>query len=91
MLDPFAGTGTTLVAALRAERNSIGVEIDQEYCRMAAQRLREESNNLFSSATLLFQKLDSKFADSPSIRKAPEIYETKSIKSSSKRSPGARA
>jgi len=36
MLDPFSGTGTTLIAALRTGRNSIGVEIEPDYCRMAA-------------------------------------------------------
>jgi DNA modification methylase len=41
VLDPFAGTGSTLVAALAAERNSIGVEIDPEYHKLAAARLRE--------------------------------------------------
>src|SRR4030043_21060 len=42
VLDPFCGTGTTLIAALRYKRNSIGVEIDPEYCRMAAAFLRAE-------------------------------------------------
>ncbi len=36
VLDPFCGSGTTMVAALRNGRNSIGIEIDPEYCRMAA-------------------------------------------------------
>lgn len=42
VLDPFAGTGTTLLAASRIGRNSIGVEIDPEYARMAANRLRDQ-------------------------------------------------
>jgi site-specific DNA-methyltransferase (adenine-specific) len=56
VLDPFCGTGTTMVAALRTGRNSIGVEIDQEYCRMAARNLKAENTNLFSSAELRFEK-----------------------------------
>ena len=39
VLDPFVGTGTTLVAAAEAGRNSIGVEIDPAYGRLAKERL----------------------------------------------------
>ncbi len=39
VLDPFLGTGTTTLAALDAERNSIGVEIDPRYLRLVRQRL----------------------------------------------------
>lgn len=56
VLDPFVGTGTTMVAALRAERNSIGLDIDTEYCRMAAQRLRTETSDMFRNASLVFQR-----------------------------------
>ena len=33
MLDPFCGTGTTMLAALNAGRNCVGMDIDPEYCR----------------------------------------------------------
>jgi len=56
VLDPFCGSGTTMVAALKNGRNSIGVEIDREYCRMAARRLKAESSGLFSSSELVFEK-----------------------------------
>jgi site-specific DNA-methyltransferase (adenine-specific) len=39
VLDPFAGTGSTLEAAVDAGRNSIGVEIDPAYLKMAQRRL----------------------------------------------------
>ncbi len=39
VLDPFCGTGTTLVAAAAAGRNAIGVEIDPAYARLARERL----------------------------------------------------
>jgi len=39
VLDPFVGTGTTMVAAAKAGRNSIGVEIDPKYWRLARDRL----------------------------------------------------
>ena len=52
VLDPFCGTGTTMIAALKTGRNSIGVELDTEYCRMAANRLMDENGSLFSNAML---------------------------------------
>ena len=58
MLDPFCGTGTTLVAALRTGRNSIGIDIDPEYCRLAAERLRTEANALFTNAYVVFERND---------------------------------
>ncbi len=56
VLDPFCGSGTTMVAALRTGRNSIGVEIDPEYCRMAARYLKAETSDLFTTAELRFEK-----------------------------------
>jgi site-specific DNA-methyltransferase (adenine-specific) len=41
VLDPFAGTGTTLVAAHDAGASGIGVEMDAVYARLAYDRLRE--------------------------------------------------
>ena len=55
VLDPFCGSGTTMVAALKYNRNSIGVEIDPEYCRMAARYLKAEASDLFSHAHLVFE------------------------------------
>jgi DNA modification methylase len=43
VLDPFVGTGTTCVAALNTGRNSIGVEIERKYFKMAERRLRSAS------------------------------------------------
>lgn len=54
VVDPFCGTGTTMVAASKAGRNSIGIEIDPEYCKMAEERLRRENSDLFSAANLEF-------------------------------------
>jgi site-specific DNA-methyltransferase (adenine-specific) len=44
VLDPFAGTGTTLVAAAAAGRNAVGVEIDPAYARIAKERLATIGN-----------------------------------------------
>lgn len=44
VLDPFAGTGTTLVAALGADRNGIGVECDEQYAALAKRRIEASVN-----------------------------------------------
>lgn len=52
VLDPFMGTGSANVAAQRSGRNSIGVEIDPHYFKMARTRLLQEASDLFSRATV---------------------------------------
>lgn len=75
ILDPFTGSGTTMVAALKTGRNSIGVEIDPEYCNMTARSLKAEATDLFSNVKLQFEKIDEKQADS--VIKNQALYEVK--------------
>jgi site-specific DNA-methyltransferase (adenine-specific) len=41
VLDPFLGSGTTLLACLETNRVGVGVEIDEAYCELASKRLRQ--------------------------------------------------
>jgi DNA modification methylase len=53
VFDPMVGTGSTLVAALRAGRHSIGIELNETYAELAEQILAEEQESLADSASRL--------------------------------------
>lgn len=59
VLDPFLGTGTTSLAALSNGRNSIGVEVAEEYLGLAATTLRQEAVGPGRSVNVQVAKLDS--------------------------------
>jgi site-specific DNA-methyltransferase (adenine-specific) len=41
VLDPFLGSGTTLLVCHETKRIGIGLEIDKRYCELAVKRLKE--------------------------------------------------
>lgn len=50
VLDPFIGSGTTAIAAIKTNRRFIGIDISSEYCELARTRI----NRLLSQTTLDF-------------------------------------
>lgn len=82
VLDPFCGSGTTMIAALRNGRNSIGLDIDPDYCRMSARYLKAESNNLFADIELSFEKISGEKSASMQICEYQDLYEVKSARKS---------
>lgn len=47
IIDPFMGSGTTLVAAAMLGRKAVGIELSQRYCEIAISRIKEIQRDLF--------------------------------------------
>lgn len=56
VVDPFCGAGTTMLAAMKANRNSIGVEIVPEYCQLALKRIEREGRSFFDEVEIKFER-----------------------------------
>ena len=92
VLDPFAGTGTTMVAALKYGRNSIGVEIEPKYARMAARRLQQESQDLFAVRNLQFLTATPGDTAGPlCVREEPALYKSSRPKKAKVKSTAAKS
>jgi modification methylase len=75
VLDPFVGTGTTMVAAMKCGRNSIGVEIEPKYARMAARRLQHEAQDLFAVRNIEYlNACQHGDAEQTHVREDPSLY-----------------
>ncbi len=80
VLDPFCGAATTMIATLRNGRNSIGIDIEPEYCRMAARYLKAESSNLFMSTKLIFEKMINDQSGRMQVSEDQALYKVRSAR-----------
>ena len=53
VLDPFSGSGTTLIEAINNNRHAVGIEIEKKYCRLSIERIKKECKVKLKSLKLL--------------------------------------
>jgi DNA modification methylase len=70
VLDPMVGTGSTLVACLRAGRNGIGIELNPKYAAIARQVVKDEARRLDKRAA---KKLSAQVLEGDAARVAARI------------------
>ncbi len=80
VLDPFCGSGTTMIASLRNSRNCIGIDIDKEYCRMAARYLKAEIDSSPNKVKLIFQKMTNGSSGKIKISEDQFLYKVRKAK-----------
>ena len=60
VLDPFMGSGSTLIAAILNNRKGIGIEVDKEYCEIAKKRIFTEAEVLNRRLSDIFVEVNEK-------------------------------
>lgn len=53
VLDPFSGVGSTVLGAIKNNRNAMGIEKEEEYCKIAKQRIKD-----FNDGKLKFRPIN---------------------------------
>ena len=56
VVDPFCGSGTTMLAAIQTKRNSIGIEVERDYCQSTVERL-EYGRTMLDEFSLRYEDL----------------------------------
>jgi site-specific DNA-methyltransferase (adenine-specific) len=75
IIDPFAGSGTTLLAAKNLDRNSVGYEINPKFIDTIKQKLEANTNKMFNNSTVNFLDQGNTKSDySEEISKLPYIF-----------------
>lgn len=46
VLDPFSGVGSTVLGAIKNNRNAMGIEKEEEYCKIAVQRIKDFNDGI---------------------------------------------
>ncbi|SFB28288.1 DNA modification methylase [Acetitomaculum ruminis DSM 5522] len=46
VLDPLCGSGTSMLAALMTDRNSIGIDVEEAYCKLSLKKLEKENKHI---------------------------------------------
>ncbi|GHT34295.1 hypothetical protein FACS189427_01350 [Planctomycetales bacterium] len=60
ILDPFMGSGTTAIAALKSERNYVGYDVSEEYITLANQRIQKATSQTALFVPVAKLKTDAK-------------------------------
>jgi len=87
VLDPFCGSGTTMLAAMKCGRNSIGIEIDPDYCRMSMRRVLDENQNLFSTSSFEFLRAPAVEENAMALMERPAACKVRRIRGKKAVSP----
>ncbi|MEJ5260797.1 MAG: DNA methyltransferase [Anaerohalosphaeraceae bacterium] len=75
VLDPFLGSGTTTLAAIRQQRNSIGYEINKDFRSLIEKKLGTEQQTIFADSIIEFRNAQTSRKDwKNAIQKLPYIF-----------------
>ncbi len=66
-----------MVASMRHNRHSIGIEIDRDYCKQAARRLKTEASDLFIKANLVFERAEIRVKEELLVEEDEALYKVK--------------